>query len=359
LALIDYEGFRLTVMTHLPLTDSSLVYGSDNGGKTVLCDLEVHKNMIKIAERLHLRPHSVSDYEMALCGDIEIHQFQPTAGKEKQKQTILFVLDMARVFPPAATLFESTPGSIFFRMLRPEFVKLKLTKNYYYHHTLSSDALSNWQKSDPQQQEMDDHVLQATQKLLECVTSFAKHLTDNNETVNAKYIKTALEIAKDPVFNMPYQDSIIRDLHTKGINIRYIGMIVLKLHEMNPVKNSNMITFLVSLMMARALKNWWRKEIRDKKGQRIYEVCLKQSEMFLNYALLLNEIREEKKRRKTRRKKSRKTRRKKRRKQRSKRRRKQRSKRRRKKRRRRKRRKKRRKTRRKQSRKKRRKQRRK
>jgi len=77
-----------------------------------------------------------------------------------------------------------------------------------------------------------------------------------------------LESAKHPVFNAGLvQDSIICELHICGINIQYIGMIVLKLEEKNPY----MRNFLVSLMLARALKNMWRNLIHAKKGTRIYE----------------------------------------------------------------------------------------
>jgi len=49
-----------------------------------------------------------------------------------------------------------------------------------------------------------------------------------------------------------------------------------------------MRNFLVSLMLARALKNMWRNLIRAKKGTRIYEVCLKKTMKVLNSTLSLH-----------------------------------------------------------------------
>jgi len=167
-ALIDYEGFRLTVMTQLPINDNSLVYGSCDAGKIMKYDSDVHKHLLEIANQLNLQPHLVNGVDMALCGDIEIHKIQ-----DKEKQDIFFALDMARVFPPAAPLYQDAPTSIFYRMLRPEFVK-KLNL------PLSSDALSNWQASDSNEKEMNKHVINATRYIEQIVTEFAHYLVTND-----------------------------------------------------------------------------------------------------------------------------------------------------------------------------------
>jgi len=85
-----YQGFRLTVMTYLPLTSNTIVYGSDNGGIDVFADIEVHHNMIEIAKRLNLRPHLVSKNmkPTALCGDIEIHKIPYPDVKVKERENL-------------------------------------------------------------------------------------------------------------------------------------------------------------------------------------------------------------------------------------------------------------------------------
>jgi hypothetical protein len=123
LSLIDYQGFRLTVMTTLPITSQTLVYGSNDAGKTIKNNNDVHEELKNIAKRLNLRPHLVRpDIETALCGDIEIHNLT----KENDNQPIYFALDLARVFPPTIPSNDicigDPAGSIFFRMFRPEYI---------------------------------------------------------------------------------------------------------------------------------------------------------------------------------------------------------------------------------------------
>jgi len=43
MALIDYQGYRLSVMTELPIRKDTLIYGSNNAGKTLHDDPDVHK----------------------------------------------------------------------------------------------------------------------------------------------------------------------------------------------------------------------------------------------------------------------------------------------------------------------------
>jgi len=151
-------------------------------------DGDVHKYLLKIANQLNLQPHIVNGVEMALCGDIEIHKIQV-----KEEQNIFFALDMARVFPPAAPLYQDAPSSIFYRMLRPEFVKK-------FNLPLSSDALSNWQASDSNEKEMNNHVINATRYIEQSVTEFAYYLVTNDQ-ISKKFIDVALERDKRPVFN--------------------------------------------------------------------------------------------------------------------------------------------------------------
>jgi len=216
-------------------------------------DEHIHDHMKLIANELNLRPHLVSDSatEMALCGDIEIHRLK----------SHLFGLDMARVFPPAFPLPEggSPPsGSVFFRMLRPEFVKK--------YKPLSSDALSNWQISDRKNlKEMNSDVQEATYKLLEQCQIFSEQLIDKEKE---KFIKLSLSIAKQPTFvQVVVKDEIINNMHQNGINTRYLGQIVLNIIKIS--KDHVMVNFLFGLMTSRILKNIWRKKIREKQGNKL------------------------------------------------------------------------------------------
>lgn len=95
MALVDYRGFRILATCVLPLQKgSSLVYGSDDGGRTCHAD-DVHINgmMEKCGEILNLKAHAVTNSQVIIHApcDIEVHR-----GKDNN----IYVLDTARVFPP-------------------------------------------------------------------------------------------------------------------------------------------------------------------------------------------------------------------------------------------------------------------
>jgi len=141
-------------------------YGSNDAGKTVHFESSIHEMVLKIGKVLHLQPHIVNDKEMALCGDIEVHKIQKSSSEEN----LFYMLDLARVFPPACCLSDSPPSSIFFRMLRPELLQLLKQNNS---RPLSSDGLSNWQEMDPSAKEFNNDITKATQFLEEQVIKYA------------------------------------------------------------------------------------------------------------------------------------------------------------------------------------------
>ena len=141
---VDYAGWRILASALLPIGEGTLVYGSDDGGKTVCgssplpsfvgrCadltvlrfpqvhkDPEVHSLMAEAADKLKLKLHPVgglplpslqakherkhaqprktnADSKVELYGpvDIEVHR-----GKDGR----FYVLDTARLFPPLPVL---------------------------------------------------------------------------------------------------------------------------------------------------------------------------------------------------------------------------------------------------------------
>jgi len=75
----------------------------------------------------------------------------------------------------------------------------------------------------------------------------------------------AIKNTKQPSFNgIPIKDTIVRELHNHGINMRYLGLLALKIDKN---KQPEMISLLVSLMVTRAMKNIWRKKIQKSQVQ--------------------------------------------------------------------------------------------
>ncbi len=90
--LIDYGGYRLIACSLLPIGSTTLVYGSNDAGRTVHADCLPLNNMLKQAGKwLNLKPHIVAGTEIYGPADIEGH-----VGKDGN----YYVLDTARIFPP-------------------------------------------------------------------------------------------------------------------------------------------------------------------------------------------------------------------------------------------------------------------
>jgi len=60
MAVIDYKGYRVMVTPILPIDKTTIVYGSNDGGKTVHTDIpEVNEVVKEMASRLRLKEHKV------------------------------------------------------------------------------------------------------------------------------------------------------------------------------------------------------------------------------------------------------------------------------------------------------------
>ena len=84
---MEFRGYRLTAQ---PLLDikKTVLYGSNDCGRTIHCDELVDVAMRKVARKLHLARHTVGDKQLWCAGDIECRQ----ATNSKHA----YLLDMAR-----------------------------------------------------------------------------------------------------------------------------------------------------------------------------------------------------------------------------------------------------------------------
>jgi len=277
-ALIDYLSFRLSVMTELPLNSESLVYGSGDGGNTMHWREDIHSRLVEIAQELNLRPHKVTKdaVDSAFCGDLEIHKIDD----------MYFALDLARIFPPAPRPVSCSPSVIFYRMLRPELVKQSPK-------SLSSDAYSRWQSSDPKSDEMNKDIDKIQSLIDQIITQFKTEMQQKPASTIERYVKPSLLSVKIPNFSSSaIQDDIIVELHRRGINIRYIGKLLLQLDSSLRIQR-DIMGYILSLMMVRVLKNRWRDSISkeaeyhsvnkgSKRSVSVYEICLKKTLLTLN-----------------------------------------------------------------------------
>jgi hypothetical protein len=102
IVLVDYRGYRLIAEPLLPVGEDTIVYGSADGGRAIHARSRKMNEMMKLAARiLNLRGHTIwswsrtSQTKLYAPVDIEGHQ-----GRDGR----FYLLDTARVFPPASPL---------------------------------------------------------------------------------------------------------------------------------------------------------------------------------------------------------------------------------------------------------------
>ena len=134
MVVVDYRGHRLTAMTLLPITRSSLVYGSADGGVTVCSTSpEIEQRMNLVGKIFNLAQHRIWDLEYSKYLDSCVPvDMEGHLGSDNR----FYIADPARLLPPAVPT-PGMKGSQLYRLLRPEFVKRSPVP-------LCSDAFGSW-----------------------------------------------------------------------------------------------------------------------------------------------------------------------------------------------------------------------
>jgi len=95
MALIDWCGFRLVAMSHLPIDEDTLMLGSQDAGASVLNkDEDLKEAVDRIAADMNLAMHCVSNgVRMRAPADLEVHR-----GRDGRA----YLIDFSRSMPPRA-----------------------------------------------------------------------------------------------------------------------------------------------------------------------------------------------------------------------------------------------------------------
>jgi Clustered mitochondria len=147
MCLVHFRGFCLLASSILPISHSTIRYGSMDAGRQVhASDAELCQLMRQAASKINIAPHLVSDKTLYGPGDIEGHR--GSDGK-------LYLIDFSRVMPCEAPGFfpNAQRRAIFYNLLRPTLVKTNLKP-------LSSDAFSAWSSADPRRSEANSAISQ-------------------------------------------------------------------------------------------------------------------------------------------------------------------------------------------------------
>ena len=204
MSLVDYRGFRLIAISFLPIDSNTIIYGSNDYGRTI------HQTK---------NPRFLSALEKASKGlNIQVHKCGPSKEDpatvygpvdlegHKGRDNRFYLLDFSRVMPPETPM----PGvqmAHLFRLLRPEFVK-------NYKEPLCSDGFSAFIKF-WKAKEQNSKLIEATNSLLnETIPSFANELE-----------KVLTETTRVKGLTSLYEFRLSEAVHRKGINIRYLGVL--------------------------------------------------------------------------------------------------------------------------------------
>lgn len=229
MCLVDFRGFRLVAMSVVPISSKTLVYGSDDGGKTVLCDDEFHKLMKKAARVMNIKGHACGAEKTMIYGPTDIEGHRGLDGE-------LYLVDFARTLPAQYRLKEYKDEKScrhLYEMLRPELVQ-------NYEVPLNPDAFSMFLKYDPDRHQSLVEVTQATNSLLRVqIPSVAKYLN---------------QLAAEKV-NIKIQD-VKYTLHSFGVNIRFLGMV--RKQGLASKVDSLLLNEMVARVLKNTIKNSWR-----------------------------------------------------------------------------------------------------
>ena len=233
--LFNVKGYRIVVVSKLPISHDTLVYGSADAGQTIKTDRAVVPLLKKASEKLNLKPHMVEELgprreKKLIYGpvDLEVHK-----GKDGR----VYACDTARLFPPTLPL-NGVPGSHLYKLFRPEFVAENPTP-------LSSDSFSRFGLENADL--YNDDTKKAFIRLLKVkIPALAKEIDRSKKLIRRVNCRRPTLTSESWLWDM---DTVKPVLHEAGCNLRFCGYILCCL------KDSDAKLVLVMEMTARCIKN--------------------------------------------------------------------------------------------------------
>ena len=248
MALVDYMGFRLVAMAYLPIAPNTLVYGTNDGGRTIKNDEpELDSLMQKAANHINIKTH--------ICGLVG------PSGRRRKGWKMLhspadieghrgfdnhyYVLDFSRVLPPE-TPDPRVRSCHLYRLFRPEYVKA-------YETPLCSDAFSGFIQADP-----NAHIHNAE---VERATDFL-----HNDVI-PKFVRENLtwQILESKEKGELKSFRLVEAIHAKGICLRHLGLMINHVREGD--KFQEVTTLLIVEALARVIKTLLREKLRQRMEQ--------------------------------------------------------------------------------------------
>ncbi len=235
MSCIDFAGFRLVAMCELPISSSTLVVGTNDGGKTIAAtDTFLLVQLKAAAKILNLREHHVGRLLFTSAADLEGH-FSHLDGRR-------YLLDFSRAMPPDPEAGRRGGEERFVRLLRPELVQQAP-------EPLNPDAFSGFHGTDRT----------ATEEAADCrgIEAAAEMLKELCESVAKEVTQKAVECGDNEDMLAALQDSLSRILHTRGVNVRMLGAVYARSNHL--WARRVLAVEMASRVVKRVVRARWRK----------------------------------------------------------------------------------------------------
>ncbi|KAM9332839.1 clustered mitochondria protein homolog [Pholidichthys leucotaenia] len=323
-ALVDYHGIRVIAQTIVPgllekSHEQSIVYGSNDNGKTVFTDPKFLELLGKASKPLRIQPHQVldsNDCPVELCSGI---QTVGIVGNDRRP----YVLDLLRTFPPdlnfqfpeteKTTTSEDVPKVCqsfgyprlhrhSLASLRPELVEAFIQNRYEYFERIVSQELSHLNEQSEESRAGDGATTDAESlrktavlkacKMVRSVNDFCFDIRFNPDVCSpgvrfpsecAEEIQRQRRLLWDAAaFLLSDQiPAVLRDcldhtampmdgttltsvLHQQGVNVRYLGTVLSELDRVDEKeKLSHVQRLCISEVIIRSAKHIFRTYLQD------------------------------------------------------------------------------------------------
>jgi hypothetical protein len=246
MALIDYHGHRIIAMSIVPIDDTTIVYGSPDGGLHVHADDARMNGVVRdIAQRLNLAQHWAGykpSTRKQIYGPTDIEGHLGRDGR-------FYMIDFARLFPPEPpTATGAGAGGVprrkgvhLYELLRPELVRSHDTP-------LSSDAGTFFSRGQPDAEATAAAAVACAERLHDrCIPLLAIWLSaDGGATQRA-----------------PSCAALVDEAHRRGINCRHLGRVRAWCTTGKGSNGAHARELLLLEMIARVVKNLVRKRTRQ------------------------------------------------------------------------------------------------
>lgn len=262
--VIDYHGYRVTAQSIIPgilerEQEQSVIYGSVDFGHTVMSHTKYLELLSKAAPILRIAPHKVineKNEEIEICSSVECKGIIGNDGRH-------YILDLLRTFPPDVNylkLGESEepdkelvelgyPKEFKHKLccLRQELVDAFCESKGQLEIRFNPDVFSNGVKHQNSNVEL-------LKKERDLVKEAAKFLVINQITA---FINDSLDHSSAPLDGT----MVIESMHSRGINVRYLGRVTKHLSQIKQL--GYLYAIATTELISRAVKHVYCSYIQE------------------------------------------------------------------------------------------------